>query len=136
VIVLAAYCPCCQFTLVAPVNFCPRCGTDQRTAVSRPLTAAATAAHPTMARPDTLVYLILGWVFAALAMATVSPLVFGPAALVMGALAWSHGSRQGMAIVFVSIAAAIIGFLLSWAISVSPEDLMNTTEMSVALLPR
>jgi hypothetical protein len=136
VIVHAAYCPCCQFTLVAPVNFCPRCGTDQRMTVSRPVPAVATAALPAMARSDTVVYLILGWVFAALAMATVSPLVFGPAALVMGALAWSHGSRQGMAIVFVSIAAATIGFLLSYAFSVSPTDALSTADVSVALLPR
>lgn len=133
---LAAYCPCCQMTLVAPVNFCPRCGTDQRAAIARSLPAAATAALPSGARSDTLVYLILGWVFAALAMATVSPLVFGPAALVMGALAWSHGSRQGMAIVFVSIAAATIGFLLSYAFSYSSEELMSTAEMSVAMLSR
>jgi hypothetical protein len=121
---------------VAPVNFCPRCGTDQRMMGPRPVPAVATAALPAMARSDTLVYLILGWVFAALAMATVSPLVFGPAALVMGALAWSHGSRQGMAIVFVSIAAAIIGFLLPYAFSVSPDEVLSTAERSVALLAR
>jgi hypothetical protein len=136
VIVHAAYCPCCQFALVAPVNFCPRCGADQRTASPRAMPVGASVALPAAARPDTVVYLILGWVFSALAFATVSPLIFGPAALVMGALAWSYGSRQGMAIVFVSIAAAVIGFLLAHTLSLTPDDVLSTSQMSVALLPR
>jgi hypothetical protein len=119
---------------VAPVNFCPRCGTDQRVPTHRATAVVATTAASTAHRADTLVYLILGWVFAALALVS-SPMVFGSAALVMGALAWSHGSRQGMAIVFAAVAATILGLLVTFALdSLSVEEVLTATERQIALL--
>jgi hypothetical protein len=93
------------------------------------------AAAPAVPRPDTLVYLILGWVFAALALVQ-TPLVLGTAALVMGAIAWSHGSRQGMAVFFVAVGATILGLLVGIAFdSLLNEEWITTADEQVALLP-
>jgi MFS family permease len=66
----------------------------------------------TQAQKDPKVFLILGWIFTALTL-FILPFLFGPAAIVMGALAIRRGAKtQGILIIALSILFFILSIVL------------------------
>ena len=66
---------------------------------------------------NTLVFIILGWVFSALSL-IVLPIIFGPAGIVFGALTISKGKKtHGIIIIVAAIVFAILGFTLGYIIA-------------------
>ncbi|KEO81372.1 hypothetical protein [Tumebacillus flagellatus] len=63
-------------------------------------------------RRDPKVFLILGWIFAVVTLFFL-PILFGPAAIVMGALAIPRGAKvQGILIIVLAIVFMILSMLL------------------------
>lgn len=66
----------------------------------------------TEVKKDPKVFIILGWIFTVLSLFFL-PILFGPAAIVMGALALARGAKtQGILIIILSIVFMVLGFLL------------------------
>ncbi|MBL0386870.1 hypothetical protein JJB07_09415 [Tumebacillus sp. ITR2] len=66
----------------------------------------------TTTKRDPKVFVILGWIFAVVTLFFL-PILFGPAAIVMGALAIPRGAKtQGILIILLAIVFMVISFIL------------------------